>query len=140
MQPTIQRAQLCQNYWLEKLKVILSTSSPSSDPAQASLFFCVSCPTCTCSVWPKAAPALSSFPPSAVMTWSQLSLGKFMPKLLFLDSAWMQTQEKALWGQCPFTAPMGYYLKSLLRTQHFVVEYLYKTQRLLEVKGVTLKV
>lgn len=46
--PQLRQPILCQNYWLEKLKVILSVSSPSSNPGEASLFSCVSSPTCRC--------------------------------------------------------------------------------------------
>lgn len=120
VQPTIQTAHTVSELLVykpsEKLKVILSVSSPSSNPEEDSLFSCVSSPTCRCSVWPKAAPATEHLPlpfPSSsplhhqLLTWNQLLLGKFMPKLLLLDSAWMQIQEKAFWGQCPLHCSHG---------------------------------
>lgn len=66
VQPTIQTAHTVSELLVykpsEKLKVILSVSSPSSNPEEDSLFSCVSSPTCRCSVWPKAAPATEHLP------------------------------------------------------------------------------
>lgn len=131
--PQFRQPILCQNYWLEKLKVILIGSSPSSNPGEAALFSCVSS-TCMCSVWPKAAPAISSLPcpppppPSPVTDMELAVIWEFMPKLLLLDSAWMQIQEKALWAQCLLHCSHGILPKKPFEDTALQVGFLYKTQ------------
>lgn len=155
VQPTIQTAHTVSELLVykpsEKLKVILSVSSPSSNPEEDSLFSCVSSPTCRCSVWPKAAPATEHLPlpfpsssPSLTSYWHGTScyLGNLCPSCCFWIQPGCRSKRKPSGVNVPCTAPMGYYLKSLLMIQHFAVGFLYKTQRFcaLEVKVVTIKV
>lgn len=108
----------------EKLKVILSGSWPSSNPGEDSLFSCVSSPTCRCSVWPKAAPATEHLPLPPLTSCSHGTscyLGNLCPSCCFWIQPGCRSKRNPSGVNVPCTAHMGYYLKSLLRTQHFVV-------------------
>lgn len=125
VQPTIQTAHIMS----EKLKVISSVSSPSSNPGEDSLISCVSSPTCRCSVWPKAAPAtehLLAFPsssPSLTSYWQGTScyLGNLCPSCCFWVQPGCRSKRKPSGVTVPCPAHRGYYLKSLLMLQLFVV-------------------
>lgn len=111
--PQFTQPILCQNYWLEKLKVILSVSSPSSNPGEASVLSCVSSPTCRCSVCqrqpllsPPSLPLLLSLP-QQFLTWIQLLFGILCSTCCFWIQPGCRSKRKPPGLNVPCPAHMG---------------------------------